>query len=180
MSTNRSPVEPNACHLLDSHSVLFMTIPVPWACWGNACEVFGPQTGVHTTCFLPECCALGPCKISPTSSVEPILLIELPSNIKTKKRCWLHRSFTLNASSKMKIQVEFLSSILSSEIRTAEGALTQKIQLKSQGVSTLGHVQITHFLGRVRTSFRAGDSGWGGGIQGEEQEYRDFLLCHHH
>lgn len=63
---------------------------------------------------------------------QPTLLIELSSNIGTKKQCWLRRSFAQRANSEMKIQVEFLCSILFSKVSTAEeGVLTQKIQFKS-------------------------------------------------
>lgn len=69
-----------ACDLLDSHPTPFITIPVSWSCWVNACETFVPQARFHTTGFCAERPAMGTCKISPTNSVEPIPLIQLPSD----------------------------------------------------------------------------------------------------
>ena len=67
------------CDLLDSHPILFITIPVQRPRWVDACKAFVPQTRSHTAHFLAECLALGTFKILPTSSMEPTLPIKLPS-----------------------------------------------------------------------------------------------------
>ena len=109
------------CDLLDSHPLLFITIPVPWPRWvKRPPDLCGPGSISH-----PSLPCLGTWEIFPTSRVQPSPLTELAADINTKKGCSLRRSFAQNTNSKTKIKGEFLSSMVSSNINTAEGgALT--------------------------------------------------------
>lgn len=121
-----------SCALPDPRPVLLIAILVPRACRGHAGQAFVPRAAFHTARFRPQHRALATWKTGPTSSREPVLLKELPSNIETKRRCWRGCSCSRQAGSGTKIQVECLSSILSSESGTEEGALTPEVKFKSR------------------------------------------------